>query len=692
MSPSAPRWAVFAGLLAVAGCEARAEPIPAEASAPSAAASAVDHESGSGSAEAGSAVRPDSGSTGSPPEAATLQETANAARAPGPPEVDPPTFDRPEHIRGIYLNAWAAGSARRSEQLIELARRTEVNAFVIDIKDASGYVSHRTDVPLAKEVGATGEIRIRDLPGLLRRLADEGIYPIARIVIVKDPILAAARPDLAVQDTAGGVWVDGKGIVWLNPYNRDVWDYHVALAREVAALGFPEIQWDYVRFPDAPRADLARAVFAGPAGSTRAEGIRELLRHTREELAASGVRVTADVFGMTTSATGDVGIGQVWERFIGVVDAALPMIYPSHYAPGAFGIDRPNAYPYEVVKQALSDALRRSADVVGAGETVPWLQDFTLGPPRYGAPEVRAQIQATYDAGIQSWVLWNPGSRYTEAALMPSDGFAEEPSVRVAGRVVPVSRRLVAAQSDVAPESHTFESDDGLSVSAHLYAAPGAGTMAGENTRPVVVAFHQGGGDARGEYGPIVPRLVSEGFDVLAVDLRLGGDRFGGENPTAAAWAAHPASGEASGYCVAERDVRAAVDFAAGLRPEAPLILWGSSYSAALALRVAAEAPPGVVGVLSFSPATGEPMEGCAGEDASAAIPFPALVLRPAGEAAMETVNRQSELFRRQGHSVFVADPGAHGSSMLVEDRVGANVEATWREVLAFLHRVVSQG
>ena len=372
-----------------------------------------------------------------PPVGDAAQPTA----APDPPERDFFVFERPEKVRGLYVNSWSAGSRRRLAALIALADSTEVNSFVIDIKDASGYVSHPSQVPLARDIGAIGEIRIPSLSYLLGKLEEAGIYPIARLVIVKDPLLAEARPDLAVQDTAGGVWVDGKGIVWMNPYQREVWDYHVALAREVASWGFPEIQWDYVRFPDAPASEIGRTHFPGENGQPKTQAIRDFLAYSRDGLADMGVRVTADVFGVTTSATHDVGIGQVWESFIDVVDVALPMVYPSHYWKGSFGIDTPNAYPYEIVRAALEEALKRSAEMPGAGATRPWLQDFTLGKPPYGAAEVRAQIQATYDVGIDEWILWNPGSRYTAEALEPLGGFAEEPLVRIANELIPVSRR-----------------------------------------------------------------------------------------------------------------------------------------------------------------------------------------------------------------------------------------------------------
>jgi len=382
--------------------------------------------------------------------AVAIPEPADTQLAPSPPPPvesvapDPgevPHFERPAHVRGIYLNAWTAGSTRRTRDLMALARRTEINAFVIDIKDASGYVSHRSAVPMANQIGATDQIRIRDLPGLLRRLHEEGIYPIARIVVVRDPLLTTARPDLAVHDTTGQVFTDAKGIVWVNPYSREVWDYEVALAREVARMGFPEIQWDYIRFPDIPAAERALVVYPGADDRTRAQVIGGFLSYSRQQLSDLGIRVTADVFGVTTSARRDVGIGQVWESIIGSVDVALPMVYPSHYWVGSFGYQQPNAYPYEVIRRALGDALRRSAQVPGAGSVRPWLQDFSLGKPPYGAAEVRAEIQATYDSGIQEWILWNPGSHYTEAALEPDSGFVAEPSIRVAAKVVPVSRR-----------------------------------------------------------------------------------------------------------------------------------------------------------------------------------------------------------------------------------------------------------
>jgi hypothetical protein len=356
--------------------------------------------------------------------------------------VNEDSFQRPSAIRGLYVNAWAAGSPGRMDTLFAIADSTEINTFVVDIKDASGYVSHPSGVPAVVSVGATGQIRIRDLPGLLNRMREAGVYPVARIVVAKDPILAAARPEWAVQDADGGVWGDAKDHAWLNLWVDDVRDYHVALAREVSELGFPEIQWDYIRFPDAPAEFRRSARFPGAAG-TQVEAVERFLTEARRALDEDGTRMTADVFGVTTSARHDVGVGQVWDSFIDEVDAALPMVYPSHFHPGSHGVAQPGDQPYEIVRAALAVAVARNREIPSAGEVIPWLQDFSYGrgATPYGPAEVRAQIQATYDVGLTGWVLWNSGSQYTVGALEPARGWTQEPRIRVGGRLVPVSLR-----------------------------------------------------------------------------------------------------------------------------------------------------------------------------------------------------------------------------------------------------------
>jgi hypothetical protein len=269
-------------------------------------------------------------------EAAEVRAPAGEAWVGPAAESSEPMMNRvpkPSAVRGIYVGSWSVGNESRLESLIRLASETEVNAFVIDIKEARGEVSHGTRVALAREVGADRDLAIEDLRGVLGRLREEGIYPIARIVVFKDPLLAQARPQWSIVRADGELWADNRGVHWVDPFNQDVWDYNIALAREAVELGFSEIQWDYVRFPDVPGSYLRDAVFPARGDRTMVQGIRDFLVYSRAQLARPDIPQTADVFGVTTTARHDVGIGQIWEEMADVTDVLLPMVYPSHYPP-----------------------------------------------------------------------------------------------------------------------------------------------------------------------------------------------------------------------------------------------------------------------------------------------------------------------------------------------------------------------
>jgi hypothetical protein len=333
---------------------------------------------------------------------------------PAPPLVDPP-----KPIRAIYLNAWAFGG-RRFDELVKLADTTEINAFVIDVKDDTGYLTYRSAVPTAVEIGANDQRRTHDAERRLRVLAEHGIYPIARIVVAKDPLLAAHKPAWSVQQVGGGLWHDRLGFAWVDAFNDSVWIYAAQLAAEAVRLGFAEVQYDYVRFPDEPASRMATAVFAArDTDETKRQGVARGLGILRERTKRLGVPFTIDVFGLTTTATGDMGIGQYWEDLVSKADVVLPMVYPSHYYRGVYNVRYPNSQPYHVVRRALEDGLRRSGPPGKTAEIRPYLQAFTLGPPRYSPTEVRAQMQAAQDLGIDSWVLWNPRSAYDPAIFHP---------------------------------------------------------------------------------------------------------------------------------------------------------------------------------------------------------------------------------------------------------------------------------
>lgn len=349
----------------------------------------------------------------------TVARSAAVQQPATPAIVHVPT---PDTLRGLYVNRWAAlGSKLKT--LIGIAKTTEINALVIDVKDDRGFVLYPSDVPLAHQIGAdTAEghwmSRAR-LRSLLDTLAANHIYPIARIVVAKDPLLARARLDFAIKRRSDlQPWLDKNGNPWLDPHHREVWQYAADLAREAYQLGFSEVQFDYVRFPDEKRLQ-SEATYPLANGRVRAQVIREQLGFLRSTLKPLPLRVTADVFGLTATDTTDMGIGQKWEMFIDQVDVVLPMVYPSHFARGTFRLANPNAHPYATIANVLKDAVERTRPIAGAAKIIPWYQDFTLGPPHYYAEHVRAQKKAGYDNGFQSWILWNPKSNYTVAALEP---------------------------------------------------------------------------------------------------------------------------------------------------------------------------------------------------------------------------------------------------------------------------------
>ena len=327
---------------------------------------------------------------------------------------------RPEIVRGLYVNRWAA-LGRKMGQLIDLAKKTEVNALVIDVKDDRGFVLYKSRVPLAVEIGAdtNSAMSHKKLRAILDTMVANGIFPIARIVVAKDPLLASKKLEWAIKRRDNlQPWLDKNGNPWLDPHQREVWKYAADLAKEAYGLGFSEVQFDYVRFPDEKRL-VREAVYPLANGRVRAQVIREQLGFVRSYLKPTGMPVTIDVFGLTATDTTDMGIGQRWEMFVDQADVVLPMVYPSHFAPGTYKLGNPNAHPYATIDHAMKDAIRRSSKVPNAAKIVPWYQDFTLGPPHYYAEQVRAQKRAGYDNGFQSWILWNPGSRYTESALDP---------------------------------------------------------------------------------------------------------------------------------------------------------------------------------------------------------------------------------------------------------------------------------
>jgi hypothetical protein len=335
-----------------------------------------------------------------------------------------PLFDNSpvsDPIKALYVNAWAFGGSKLW-QLVSLADSTEINSFVIDVKDDTGCLLYPSEVKVAQDIGATKCVRTRDVKSRLDTLHAHDIYTIARIVVAKDPLLAERKTGWSVQHVNGGLWRDRIDIAWVDAYNDSVWIYAAQLAEEAVRLGFSEVQFDYVRFPDEPKEMMAQAIFGSrKKGETQRAGVQAGIAILVNRLQPLGVPVTFDIFGLTAAATGDLGIGQVWEDFITAADVVLPMVYPSHYYRGSYGLAVPNAEPYRVVRNALMEAIERSKPFANAATIRPYLQAFTLGrrKPRYTPHEIREQIRAAEELGIETWVLWNPRSVYQRDSLRP---------------------------------------------------------------------------------------------------------------------------------------------------------------------------------------------------------------------------------------------------------------------------------
>lgn len=351
----------------------------------------------------------------------------------------------PPFVRAVYMSQCAATSQKFRDELLSLIATTEVNSLMIDVKDFTGTVSFpRADG--VEDLGGEGCVVV-DMKEFIEELHDRGVYVIARITVFQDPLYTSAHPELAVQSKSTGTpWKDHKGLSFIDVGARPFWDYIVALARESHALGFDELNFDYIRYPsDGPMSDVH---FDHSDYSQRPVELEKFFRYLSQKVqkadASGHVPVmSADLFGMTTTNYDDLTIGQVMERATPYFDYIAPMTYPSHYPHGFNGYANPNENVYGVIKYSMDRAIER---VESATTTIPalayqpvststphlyrkpardrnilrpWLQDFDYGGD-YGPVEVRAQIQAAYDAGLHSWMLWAPSNYYTREALEPA--------------------------------------------------------------------------------------------------------------------------------------------------------------------------------------------------------------------------------------------------------------------------------
>lgn len=321
-------------------------------------------------------------------------------------------------VRGVYISSYALLNRKRMYETIQLLDKTELNAVVLDVNSGISLVA-----PSSKGDGAFSPSRkppaelVRER---IKELKRHRAYLIARIVTFNDPAHASARPEWTLHRKDGTVWRDRKGHAWMNPYLQETWRYPLALADHAAAIGFDEVQFDYVRFPENAAKTDREVAYHNPHGSRKSEAIGKFLREAKVRAHKAGVRMSADVFGMVGSTDTDMGIGQQWEVVAPEVDVISPMIYPSHYSEGIWGIAHPDLTPAPVIVKALRDATARNAKLSASGKVPakvrPWLQSFTASwvhpHQKYGEAQIREQIRAARSAGYSSYLLWNSSCRY----------------------------------------------------------------------------------------------------------------------------------------------------------------------------------------------------------------------------------------------------------------------------------------
>lgn len=316
--------------------------------------------------------------------------------------------------RGVYLSAYGISSLKLRNSALDLIKETQINTLVIDLKTDSALVSYRTEVPLAGAIGAQKPLLMKDMPEMVARLRAQGIYTIGRIVVFKDTLLAQAHPELAVRNAAGAIWKDREGLAWVDPFKAEVWDYNIALAEEAAKMGFDEIQFDYVRFPD-----TRGLVFSKPNNETnRVAAINGLLASAQKRLAPYNVFLSADIFGYVAWNTNDTEIGQRITDIFDYVDYASPMLYPSGFQFGIPGYRNPVVNSHEIVYRTLERARERAG--VPAVRFRPWLQafrDYAFDRRQFGHEELQQQISAANRFGSSGYLLWNPRNVYAADAV-----------------------------------------------------------------------------------------------------------------------------------------------------------------------------------------------------------------------------------------------------------------------------------
>lgn len=331
------------------------------------------------------------------------------------PGVNYDLYRAPEKVRGIYI---PPNKIANYEEYITVARETGINSFIIDVKNDSGYLTFATDNQDLVDKGVVlAKPPIQDVKRMMIRLYEEGIYPIARVVTFKDNVITKKEPERTVKNLHGEVYKTSGGDMWLDPYNKENWEYLLEICDEAVQLGFKEVQFDYVRFHESMKPTTVQL----DSAISKTDIITEFTKYMCDHLQAQDIYVSADVFGAVILSSLDASIvGQDFAAMSQYLDYICPMVYPSHYAKGTFGIDYPHLNAYDIILNTMKrgqDLISENKESQKKAVIRPWLQDFTLKSLEpyllYGPDQVKDQIKATYDAGLEQWIFWNASGNYT---------------------------------------------------------------------------------------------------------------------------------------------------------------------------------------------------------------------------------------------------------------------------------------
>jgi len=339
-------------------------------------------------------------------------------------------LETPDPLRGIYITACTASSKKFRSKVLSNIEGTNINSIIIDIKDYSGTLAYASSTVLSSRISTSTDsskiaelkkkqngCKIYDLPEFIQELHDRNIYAIARITVFQDPSFAVVHPEVAVKrkDNPDTIWKDNKGLAFIDPGAPAYWEYIVSIGKEAFDIGFDELNFDYIRFPS--DGDMSNVYYSWGQGRKKDEILKDFFLYLREEFDSTGVPLSADLFGLTTSATGDLGIGQRLEDALLYFDYVAPMVYPSHFAYGFNGYSKPATEPYGVIKYSMEKAIDKTLMASSSIDKLrPWYQAFDLGAV-YDREKVQAQIRAGEELGIKSYMLWNAGSVYDRGSF-----------------------------------------------------------------------------------------------------------------------------------------------------------------------------------------------------------------------------------------------------------------------------------